>query len=125
MSAPLWKQQQANLDAIFAEYGDEAMFVLKELEAGRISGLEYGHGNQCACLFGTIGRAKRWGNTRRRYAAAQFSGSGWTSKYGYGPMEVLFLKINPGDRPATNGHARRARRLILLWIARNRPSLLK
>jgi hypothetical protein len=112
-----WKAEQKSMNAVFDKHPQEATYILIALMAGRIDGSGYCPDCRtgCCCLFGTIGLAKRkeevgiWAaQEAERYQLKRM-----------GEAEILFFGISHGDTPQNNTFARRAARLIKLWMARN------
>jgi hypothetical protein len=110
-----WRRQQINMNAVFDAHPKESSYVLMLLEQGLIDGGTYDPTLECACLFGSVARHKKCSKNWARQQSYKFLG-----KYGcFGAAEDLFVSIAPDDTPQNSHEARRAARLIRLWLARN------
>jgi hypothetical protein len=78
------------------------LFLAEQLRVGNVDGSTYGDGNRCACLIGTIARARGVAADSLDYDAGR-------------PAEQWFMMIRPGDLPTHETGGGFAARKALEW----------
>jgi hypothetical protein len=110
---------RANLFAVLDAFPDEASYVLEMLEAGRIDGSTFGPQWECACMFGSIARARGQSGEWARQQAKKYGKPHYfdlTDCNVNSQSEELFSYIHRGYTPANNPHAALAAELIVEWM---------
>jgi len=80
----------------------EALFLIQELRDGRVDGSTYGDGKKCACLVGTIAKARDIGGENLDHDSDR-------------PAERWFMMIKEGDLPTNKTGGGFAAKMALKW----------